>query len=52
MTAELKKFGSQDRPSKDEVESTYRQRYQMVDANIRDFEKMKIHANVVHDDVR
>jgi len=43
MTAELKELDSKKRPPKDEVES------KIVDANIRDFEKMKTHADVVHE---
>jgi len=35
----------------DDLEWIYKQRHQMVDANIRDFKKMEAHAKVVHDEV-
>jgi hypothetical protein len=52
MTAELKKLDSRLLPPEGDLESIYKQRHQMVDANIRDFEKMKAHADVVHSEVR
>jgi hypothetical protein len=52
MTAELKKLDSKLLPPEGDLESMYKQRYQMVDANIKDFEKMKTHADVVHSEVR
>jgi len=41
-----------DDPPGDNLEWIYKQRHQMVDANIRDFKKMETHANVVHAEVR
>ena len=67
MIAELKKLDSTLLPPKngpprndplkdglpgDDLEWIYKQRHQMVDANIRDFKKMEAHANVVHAEVR
>jgi ABC-type sugar transport system ATPase subunit len=52
MTAKLGGLDSKLLPSNGSPDSIYKQRHQMVDANIRDFKEMQTHANVVHDEVR
>ena len=51
MATELKRLDAKLVPLQDDAASIYKQRHQMVEGNIRDFEKMMTHADLVYKEV-